>query len=298
MKLGIILNPAAGRGTALKKLPDLEKHLKGRGVSYELHLTERPGHARELASQLAERDDVFSVVAAGGDGTVNEVGWGLLHKNKPLFVIPFGTGNDYSKAVHDEDRDWKKVIDKVLKTRKIKFVDVCMVEEEHQTRPVFNGFGMGFDAHVASIIRKIPLLKGDLLYIVGVIKSFFSFTPPHLTIRTGKKILSEQFHICSVGCGQFMGGGFHLFPHASLTDGLIDIDLIRKVKTSVFLKKMWLVLKGTHLNEPEVIYFQTPDDVHIVSDRPVYYHLDGEVSPQPVREVKIKILKKALPVLI
>ncbi len=278
-------------------MPALKEHLDSKGVDYEIHLTKRPGHGKEIATELARREDIDAVMAAGGDGTVNEVGWGLLHSSKPFFVIPFGTGNDYSKAIHDEDRNWKKVIDRVLGNRKVEHVDVCMVEEENQKRPVFNGFGMGFDAHVASIIRKIPILKGNLLYIVGVIKSFFSFIPPHLTIKTGDRVLSEQFHVCGVGCGQFMGGGFHLFPHASLTDGLIDVDLIRKVKPHVFLKKMWLVLKGAHLNEPEVIYFQTPHDVHIVSDRPVFYHLDGEVSPQPVREVKLRILRKALPIL-
>ncbi len=278
-------------------MPDLKEHLTSRGVEVEVHLTQRPGHGKELARELADRDDIYAVMAAGGDGTLNEVAWGLLGTDKPLFVIPFGTGNDYSKAVHDEDRDWRKVVDSVLEGHRVEWVDVCMVEDEVQSRPVFNGFGMGFDAHVASVIRKIPLLRGDLLYIVGVIKSFFSFVPPQLTLKTGDKVISDQFHVCGVGCGQFVGGGFHLFPHARIDDGIIDVDLIKRVKPHVFLKKMWLVLKGAHLNEPEVIYFQTPHDIHIVSDRPVFYHLDGEVSPQPVNEVRIKIRKRALPVL-
>ncbi len=297
MKVGIVLNPVAGRGAAHKRLPDLKDHLKSKGVEFEVFLTQHPGHGTEIARELSKRSDIYAVMAAGGDGTLNEVAWGLLGTEKPLFVIPFGTGNDYSKAVHDEDRDWKKVIDSVIEHHSVERVDVCMVDDGTRARPFFNGFGMGFDAHVASVIRKIPLLKGDLLYVAGVIKSFFSFTPPHLTIETGNRVLSQEFHVCGVGCGQFMGGGFHLFPHAVLDDGLIDIDLIKKVKPHVFLKKMWLVLKGAHLNEPEVIYFQTPHKIHIVSDRPVFYHLDGEVSPEPVSEVKIEILKRALPVL-
>ncbi len=88
----IILNPIAGaRRSAL--LNAVVERLKQGGAEVTVELTERPGHATELARRAAERGQADVIVAAGGDGTINEVARGLLGQGVPLAIIPLGTAN-------------------------------------------------------------------------------------------------------------------------------------------------------------------------------------------------------------
>ena len=98
-KLWVILNPIAGKGKALKQLPKIERFLRESGRDFEIYLTKGPGDALETVLNLPlGAGDV--VVAAGGDGTCNEVVNGLLRRPPagapPLFgILPIGRGNDF-----------------------------------------------------------------------------------------------------------------------------------------------------------------------------------------------------------
>ncbi|SVD07807.1 uncharacterized protein METZ01_LOCUS360661, partial [marine metagenome] len=92
------MNPKAGRGAALKKLPRLEKMLQNKEMDYEIRWTKGPGDATIFTKDM--RDDYDLVTVFGGDGTMNEVLNGLVGGNTPMAVIPIGTGNDFVRSAN------------------------------------------------------------------------------------------------------------------------------------------------------------------------------------------------------
>ncbi len=296
-KVGVIVNPVAGHGRAKKALPAVVEMLKKAGMSPKVEFTESKGHAVKLAFEMSKWADLILIM--GGDGTVNEVAQAVIKTGTPITALPLGTGNDYVKFIYGEEKDWRKVFDRLFlggKTQ-VKLVDAGVVESNLGVRYFVNGFGMGFDAYVSMRSKTIPLLKGDILYFLSVVLGLLEFEPPKMQVLVDKNVFREgKFTVCSVGCGQFLGGGFWLFPKASIVDGLLDVDLVDKVNFLTFLKKVWLTFQGKHLNEPEVHYTQGKT-VKIKSDVPAYFHVDGEDSDAPVDSVAINVISKKLPVL-
>ena len=96
-RIACILNPNARDGLSLKQWDDFEQALVNSGFDVDLHQTEAPGHAMDIAEGLVDGDHEL-VVAVGGDGTVHEVASGLRGSNKTLGILPMGTGYDYARA--------------------------------------------------------------------------------------------------------------------------------------------------------------------------------------------------------
>ncbi|NBC28389.1 MAG: diacylglycerol kinase family lipid kinase, partial [Spirochaetes bacterium] len=98
----IIFNPAAAQGRAATRLPEIRRLLTSHGIDFEIALTERPGHAAELAERACSENPPGIVVAAGGEGTANEVINGFMHAKAcshdppPLAVFCVGRGNDFA----------------------------------------------------------------------------------------------------------------------------------------------------------------------------------------------------------
>ena len=97
--LTFIVNPAAGNQHALKVQNMLKQELERRGIESSFCLTEKPGHATDLAREAAQNKACSGVVAVGGDGTAFEVACGLMNTGVPMGIIPAGTGNDFIKTV-------------------------------------------------------------------------------------------------------------------------------------------------------------------------------------------------------
>lgn len=98
MRICFIVNPVAGRGRSLKAMEAAGEVLDQTGHTYHIHRSSRPGEATALAAQAAG-EGMDLVVAVGGDGTVCEVGRGLIRTDTALGVIPAGTGNDYCRCL-------------------------------------------------------------------------------------------------------------------------------------------------------------------------------------------------------
>ncbi len=120
--IGIVLNPVAGGGKALKKLPEIKNFFRTLKVSFELRVSKVKGECLAIARYFAEKG-YSAVVAAGGDGTVNEVGQSLVHTKTAISVIPLGTGNDYFKALFGKF-NWKDIIRRGLIQRVVTRIDV------------------------------------------------------------------------------------------------------------------------------------------------------------------------------
>ena len=230
MKIGLFVNSYAGKGRAYREFDGVLSKLEEMGYKISLGILKKFGEGFKVLKNLLSRG-IDLLITIGGDGTINEAINLLVFKKIPLLPLPFGTGNDFVKYLY-KDKKWYEILEEVFSRRvlKVDFIDVGYVKYDNKKRFFVNGFGIGFDAYVARAIRKIPFLSGDILYFLGVLLAFIGFRNPYYKVFVDDRLVGkDRFMICGVGCGQYLGGGFRLFPHASLKDGLLDIDLIKKV---------------------------------------------------------------------
>ncbi|RKZ01419.1 MAG: hypothetical protein DRQ04_04920 [Candidatus Hydrothermota bacterium] len=275
--IGIVLNPVAGGGKALKKLPEIKNFFRSLKVPFELRISKMKGECLAIARYFAEKG-YSAVVAAGGDGTVNEVGQPLVGTKTAISVIPLGTGNDYFKALFCK-LNWKDIICQGLIQRVVARVDVGFLKCRGLERHFFNGMGIGIDSQVLYNLEKMSFLRffgEDVIYLASIIKSFLRYRPPEFVVTAKDFYRKGRFFFFNIGCGQFLAGGLKLFPRANFRDGLLDLSLIERVSFLKLLFKIPKVFHGRHLGEKEVFYRQISEaKVHV--DGPFALQMDGEL---------------------
>ena len=271
----VILNPAGGQGRALRLRQLIEKALAGgRG---ELALTTAPGAAERLAREAAEagRD----VIAIGGDGTVAEIGNGILTSGKrvAMGIVPCGSGNDYAYETLKLPRDPAAALEIALHGEPVA-MDVGRVNGRY----FLNSLGVGIDANIAAAAEQLkgkPFMRGQMLYWGASLREilFHYQDCPDLTVSyDGEPGESRLFALAAVSIGPTYGGGFHINPDADPRDGYFDICTIAKPPRVRALKLLPMIEKGHHLGEPEVTC-RKARAISMTAQKPIYAHLDGEV---------------------
>jgi len=279
----IILNPIAGKGHAVKNRPQIEAFFDQYDLEYEIVLTERPGHAITLAEQYGSIPDTI-IIAAGGDGTCNEIINGLMRASKqkdmpkPLFgVLAIGRGNDFAygakvSSVLEED---------LLRIRdgEARLMDVGEVKGGNYPdgRYFGNGVGIGFDAIVGFEAARMNHVHGGLAYTLGALKTLIKYpAAPILKIS-----MDGQFHelspaLVSIMNGRRMGGSFFMAPDAEMDDGAFNVCMTRQGKRRQLLGAMLAYTKGTQSLREDTI---TGKAAHLTIETlsgTLAVHADGE----------------------
>lgn len=250
--LSVILNPIAGKGNAIKKLPQIKKFLEDNNLSHEIHITEKPGHAIVLAEELCQNNGT-AVIAAGGDGTTNEVINGLMHaKNKntkisPIFgVLPIGRGNDFAfgAGIPTSLEDCLKA----LLNGNIQPMDIGLIKggDYPSGRYFGNGIGVGFDTIVGLEAAKMKHIHGAAGYMIGAIKTLITYPAApeiEMEINGEKEIYTPA--LVSIMNGRRMGGAFFMAPDGKNNDGLLNLCMTQQGTRRKLLKTMLHYTKGT-----------------------------------------------------
>lgn len=224
MYYAFIVNPAAGTGFSLATMKKLEQLLSGRGIDYRIFMTEEPGHATKLASELASEADTVAVVSVGGDGTAGEVAAGLTGTGKPMGIIPAGTGNDFIKSAGIPN-DPEKAFELLFSGKAVP-IDTGTVNE----RFFLNVCGTGFDVTVLDYAEgEKEKHRGLTPYFLGLIKAVFHYQSVRLSITADGENEEGEYLICSIANGRFIGGGIPICPAADIQDGFLDLVLIKGV---------------------------------------------------------------------
>jgi YegS/Rv2252/BmrU family lipid kinase len=297
----LIYNPTAAQGQALSSLPIIQALLKERQFAYDLVLTERLGSAFLLAKQAAEEGRDF-VIAAGGDGTVNEVINGLMSaglpaENRPaLAVLPVGRGNDFSFGL-GIPHDFKLAADILVKNRR-SWLDIGKVSggDFPQGRYFGNGVGLGFDTVVGFEAMKIKWLHGIASYLVAVIRTMFLYAhAPVYELSFNGLTVQQPYLMVSIMNGRRMGGSFMMAPKSSLMDGEFDLCLAGDIKQSRILPTAVKFMKGTQDEDPYVKMEHTSEiTIKAISGRKIPAHADGETICVAGDFLKVEIFPKAL----
>jgi diacylglycerol kinase (ATP) len=297
-----IVNPLAAKGKAAEIGERLRTELTKRGLAHEIHLTERPGHACELARQTPAN----RVVAVGGDGTINEVANGIVGSGKTLGIIPAGSGNDLIKSL-----DIPKEFDSALQTvfhGRIQEIDVGHVRCSKNGTSVrngigqdgryfVNGIGIGFDAAVAARTAEIPYLRGVLLYLAAVFQTLGKYQPPEFTVSYGDGERKFRGLLIAVGNGRCAGGGFYLTPSAKPDDGLLDVCMVKALPIGKILLLMPKVMRGAHEGNPNVEFVRSRS-LTVEASNEFFVHADGEIVGRNVTGVVLEVASERIPVLV
>ena len=224
MYYAFIVNPAAGTGYALTTMQKLEEKLKAKDVPYRVFRTESPGHATKIAAELSRDPEITAVVSVGGDGTAGEVAAGLNGTDKPMGIIPAGTGNDFIKSAGIPN-DPDKALEKLL-GGKAGRIDTGTVNDQF----FLNVCGTGFDVTVLDYAEsEKEKHRGLTPYLLGLIKAIFHYRSVHLKLTADGDSEEGQYLICSIANGRYIGGGIPICPAADIRDGKLDLVMIRNV---------------------------------------------------------------------
>jgi len=303
MKTTVILNPASGRGRGKRILPTLERLLCASNLDFNLLLTERPGHATELA-EVAARQGADVVVSAGGDGTLNEIINGLMRARLDGFagtalgVLSIGTGNDFAASLNLPDKLENALQAIIHNTRHL--VDVGLLKGcgFPDSRYFGNCVGIGFDAAGGVLAERITWASGLLAYLIAALQNIFLYyKAPTLKIQLDSETIHMPSLLISIMNGKRIGGGFWTAPNASPNDGLFDLCIAEEVSRPRMLTLLPHFLKGTQATQPEIQMKQARKIKIKATKGAMPIQADGEILADACDEVTIEIIPKQLEVI-
>ena len=286
-KIVFVYNPISGSHRLIPVIPIIEKFVNRDLYDFSIISTEHRGHATELARQYADKG-YDAVIAVGGDGTVNEVGCGLIGRNTALGIIPCGSGNGLARHLGIPIDPFKAVkwLDKSIFTE----IDYGMMEDH----PFFCTFGVGFDAKVTDAFSKAGT-RGVLTYMESILKEIATYH--NETYKLSFDNSSETFEAFFITCANADQWGNNAFiaPTASLQDGLLDVIAAHPFNV-IDAPLIAFQLFNKQIDRNPNVSVKKCQELTItrLSEGPAHY--DGE----PVvlgKEIHIKLIKEGLKVL-
>lgn len=282
-KIAFVINPNAG----VKKKIDIIEFIKThfpRHISYDLIVWKNKDDFESVKQQILS-GNYNTVVACGGDGTVNQVASVVAHTNMALGIFPLGSGNGLARS-NRIPLDLKQAL-QIIERGTVKQMDGAMINQY----PFFCTAGVGFDAHIANEFAA-STKRGFVTYFKTTVKEFFGYTPNQYKITIdGKIIETKAFLITVANAGQW-GNDVYIAPEAELSDGILNVSILKPfshfaipmIGIKLFSKKIHTSInlqseKGKHI------------DIEFNGELPV--HFDGE----PIRisdKLSIKIMPLAL----
>lgn len=214
-KIAFVYNPISGSHRLIPVIPIIERFVNRDLYDFSIVSTRYAGHGTELARQFAAQN-YDAVFAVGGDGTVNEIGCGLIGTDTALGIIPCGSGNGLARHLGISLDPFKAV--KWLNKSIFRKIDYGMIEDH----PFFCTCGVGFDAKVTDVFSKAGS-RGVLTYLESIMKEIATYH--NETYKLSFDNSSETFEAFFITCANADQWGNNAFiaPSASLSDGLLDV---------------------------------------------------------------------------
>jgi YegS/Rv2252/BmrU family lipid kinase len=263
-------------------------------------LTERIGHAIELAEQT-HPEEYQVVVAAGGDGTCNEVFNGLMRAKKSgrsipaMGALPIGRGNDFSYGMglpHDLEeniiilsKDYRKKMD----------VGRIIGGRYPLGRYFGNGIGVGFSTIVGFEAAKMTFLHGFITYVIGALKTLFLYYhAPRLRMELDDTVIEQKSIETSIMIGRRFGGAFFMAPKAMNDDGLFDLCIANNAPRLEMLKLVGKYMKGNQQQSTYIAFKQARKVVLFALDGALAVHADGETICEKGNRIEVECLPRQI----
>ncbi len=281
MKTCVIFNPVA-RGD---KARHLQSQLGALSCEAALKPTQRAGDARPLGAE-AVREGFETVVAAGGDGTLNEVLNGIADADGlsrvRLGVLPLGTVNVFAKELN-LPQDFNGAWSAIQRGRDL-LIDApwagYSLDGRAQRRYFAQLAGAGLDSRAVELVNwELKKRLGFLSYVVAGFRALAENLPP-IEVSNGQDTVRGQMVL--IGNGRFYGGRFTMFPRADLGDGILDAVVYPRVNLISVARGGWGMLTNEFHSGGHTIQLRGPQ-LELKCAKPIPFQLDGEnVAPLPV----------------
>lgn len=261
----VILNPAARS----ERVHRWRKHVEMLARDAVLCATSRVGEAEALARRAAS-EGYEIVVAAGGDGTVNEVVNGIAGSDAVLGLLPMGTVNVFANELRLPtsrlDECWK-----IICRGRSRPIDLPRANEKYFVQLA----GIGLDAQaVKETSATLKRNFGPLSYLISAAQ-IASRPPPRLCIESEDAVTDEGSFVL-VGNGRFYGGPFPFFKRALLDDGLLDVLVFKRLGYLEIIRYLQEVIFSDSITRPEIEYFETRR-LRVSAEASVPVEADGEL---------------------
>lgn len=267
----IIYNPTSGREAFRKHLGEVLEKFELAGYETSCHATTCEGDATEAARDAVERGFDL-VVAAGGDGTLNEVVAGVspFDKRPTIGLIPTGTTNDFARALRIP-RDIDAAVDIIVRGETIP-VDVGLMNDRHFINIAGGGRMTELTYDVPS---KLKTVLGQLAYYLKGVEMLPSIHSSHMRIEYDGQVFDDEAMMFLVGLTNSIGGFEKLAPNSSINDGKFTLLILKKCNIAEFIRIVSLAIRGEHLGDPLVIS-SAAEKIKVTSSQEVLLNLDGE----------------------
>jgi diacylglycerol kinase (ATP) len=301
MQAELIYNPSGGQVVVRHELDNVAAFLNRYGWSVTLRETSKPLEATELARHAVNRG-VRVVIAAGGDGTINEVANGLVNTDAALGVLPVGTSNSWALQMGipalNPNLPGTPVV-KMIATleeriarplpanyyRKVLLGAARVLVEGHTVavdmgklpgRYFLMWAGIGFDAASAkSVSLKEKRALGSWAYVLSTIKSAYQYSGTDVWLNLDGKVVKVNTPFIVVSNIQLYGGMVEIGAKACVNDAKLDVCIFKGDGFFTFVKHAMKVLTHRHLQDPKVEYYQCREIV-VESAHSLPVHVDGE----------------------
>ncbi|MEA2097328.1 MAG: YegS/Rv2252/BmrU family lipid kinase [Candidatus Cloacimonadota bacterium] len=297
----VIFNPTAGKGNAEKKLPIIKQFFEDNSLNYDILTTENIGHAIVLAEESCKNPQT-AIIAAGGDGTINEVINGLMlaksndPKLSPVFgVLAIGRGNDFAFGA-GVPAILEDCLNALIKGN-IQPIDVGLIigGDYPAGRYFGNGIGVGFDTIVGLEAAKMKHIHGASGYMIGALKTIITYpAAPEIEMYiNGKKGIYTPA-LVSIMNGRRMGGTFFMAPNGKNNDGLLNLCMTQQGTRRKLLQTMFHYTKGTQgkLDNTKTALISSITLKALKGEMAV--HADGETICEKGKLLEISCIPNAL----
>ena len=279
----LIVNPSAGAGRALKRLPAIRAELNRRGMHHQVVMTTGIEHGCREAHEAGARGEIPVVVS--GDGLIGKIGGALAGTGTPLGVVPGGRGNDLARVVGIPTEPAEAVA--VLAAGNRRRIDVGEANGERFLCIA----SCGFDSDANRIANETKVIRGRLVYAYAALKALWQWRPAVFTVTVDGVATIARGYSVVVANSQAYGGGMFVAPQARLDDGELDVVITGDAPKRQFLTGLPQVFKGEHIDRDDVTTLRGRV-VEVDADRPFVVYADGdELTTLPMR---VSLLEGAL----
>jgi YegS/Rv2252/BmrU family lipid kinase len=290
----LIVNPNAGRKIGMTTnafgVDDARELLQRHGIDAEIWCTEHPGHATELARR-ADREGYGLVIAAGGDGTAEEVAEGLVGTAVELGVLPLGSVMNIARML-GIPRDLDAAAD-VIKDRRVVRIDVGRATTGARTAHFVEAAGIGIDAGLFAYFNQID--RGNWRSLRPLLTFMWRYRPRRLTLRLDGRPYRFNAMMLTVANGPYVGAALAVAPDARLDDHRFDVEVFTRFGKLELLRHLLSIAWGRRAYNPKVRHFRA-QRVEVIPDRPMMVHADS--APLATTPARFDVLPAALAVIV
>lgn len=263
MKHVFLIKPSPDQSKSDSLTKNIARVMEGR--DYEIFFSEYKDHVKEIVKNYPEKTRFYSV---GGDGFFNQVIQNLVHTDHEVVCLPFGTGNDFSRAIHRHMSP--EAILKATLDRPAIPIDTILVNDE---RYCVNVGCFGLDALIANTVHDVKTPK-SAAYVASILRNIsrYKFAKVKVMGKNGL-LFNDQVTLCAFCNSRFYGGGFQISPKSKINDGLIDMVILPKVNRLFAPYYIYKILRKNLNSCKDVVVKQVKE---CVITTPATMNLDGE----------------------